>query len=69
MSKGSWRRDGARRSAPDPEDGDRYIHVEKSPSRLLNSFGVIKVYPNKKYQEGWDRIFAKKDRQKGDDDE
>lgn len=46
----------SRMSAPDPLDGDRYHHVDKSPSRLLNSFGVIKAYPNKKYSDNLDRI-------------
>lgn len=59
MSKGSWKRSGGRVSGQDPEDGDRYHHVEKSPARTLNSFGVIKIYPTDKYKEGWDRIFGK----------
>lgn len=58
MSKGSRPRSNSRVSAVDPEDGDRYHAVDKSPSRTLNSFGVIKMYPSNKYKENAGKIFG-----------
>lgn len=59
MSKGSRPRTSVRVSAPDPEDGDRYHAVDKSPARTLNSYGVLKFYSNKKYGDNLDRILRK----------